>query len=424
MSNKRPRPVSRDCFEIAIICALPLERIAIEALLDDEYETNGFSYGKAKGDLNTYTIGRLGNQDVVLAYMPGLGMVSTAAMAAHIGPSFRNIEVGFLVGICGGVPKTNAGVEILLGDVIISMSVIQTDFGRQYPNEVIRKEVEDTLGRAKPEIREFGGKISGYPVRQRLQEKTHLYATQISVKDGFSSSAYPGAESDRLHPADHRHKHWRKAPMHEGCICDSCRSQEDDVCEAALQSNCEDLGCDDCLSMEGSRIQRARGFAPDGSEISTAEMQEAQKPLLHFGRIECSNTVIKSGLHRDRIAAQDGVIGFEMESAGTWDYLPTVVIKSVCDYADSHKDKRWQRYAAATAAACTKAVIEEWIGINAKMVKLANLDIRHVRPKAPLIIPFRRNEDFVEREALCDQINEQCSAPGSRTALVGLGGVG
>ena len=60
------RPNTRDDFEIAIICALKIERDAIEALLDEEYETDGFSYGKAAGDSNAYTTGRLGNQHVVL----------------------------------------------------------------------------------------------------------------------------------------------------------------------------------------------------------------------------------------------------------------------------------------------------------------------------------------------------------------------
>jgi hypothetical protein len=40
------RPYSRDGFEIAIICALPIERDAVEALLDEEYEKDGFSYGR------------------------------------------------------------------------------------------------------------------------------------------------------------------------------------------------------------------------------------------------------------------------------------------------------------------------------------------------------------------------------------------
>ena len=112
--------------------------------------------------------------------------------------------------------------------------------------------------------------------------------------------------------------------------------------------------------MKRSRIQRAMGFAPDGSLMMAADIQEAQKPCIHFGQIACSNQVIKSGQHRDQIAAEEGVVGFEMESAGTWDFVPTIVIKSVSDYADSHKNKQWQHYAAATAAACAKAILEEW----------------------------------------------------------------
>ena len=72
------------------------------------------------------------------------------------------------------------------------------------------------------------------------------------------------------------------------------------------------------------------------------------------------DTVMKSGSHRDEIAKRDGIIAFEMEGAGVWDYFPSIVIKGVCDYADSHKNKQWQPYAAATAAACTKAFLEGW----------------------------------------------------------------
>ncbi|KAF2462817.1 uncharacterized protein BDR25DRAFT_386033, partial [Lindgomyces ingoldianus] len=50
------------------------------------------------------------------------------------------------------------------------------------------------------------------------------------------------------------------------------------------------------------------------------------------------------------------------------------------------------------------------------------------RPETPLkplaVIPFSRDADFIERSELFDQIQTKCAAPGSRTALVGLGGVG
>ncbi|KAH8645407.1 hypothetical protein BX600DRAFT_164630 [Xylariales sp. PMI_506] len=41
-----------------------------------------------------------------------------------------------------------------------------------------------------------------------------------------------------------------------------------------------------------------------------------------------------------------------------------------------------------------------------------------------VIIPFSRDTDFVERGDLLDRILQKCTEPGSRTALVGLGGVG
>lgn len=38
--------------------------------------------------------------------------------------------------------------------------------------------------------------------------------------------------------------------------------------------------------------------------------------------------------------------------------FPCVVIRGISDYADSHKNNHWQQYAAATAAACAKELLE------------------------------------------------------------------
>lgn len=94
---------------------------------------------------------------------------------------------------------------------------------------------------------------------------------------------------------------------------------------------------------------------------------------------------MKSGQDRDEIAAREGVIAFEMEGAGVWDNFPCVVIKGVCDYADSHKNKDWQKYAAATAAACMKAFLEQWIvadepitaGLSKLLFPICNLNLRN-----------------------------------------------
>ncbi|RAH42507.1 uncharacterized protein BO95DRAFT_517069 [Aspergillus brunneoviolaceus CBS 621.78] len=58
----------------------------------------------------------------------------------------------------------------------------------------------------------------------------------------------------------------------------------------------------------------------------------------------------------------------------------------------------------------------------------AQLHVPPERPETPphplSTVPFRRDPDFVDRGTLLDQIREKCSAPASRIALVGLGGVG
>jgi nucleoside phosphorylase len=373
------RPRHRPDFEIAIICALRVERDAVEELLDEEYEINGFSYGKAPGDPNAYTTGEIGNHHVVLAYMPGGGKASSAAVASTIRTSFVGIKVGLVVGICGGVPIAADGAEILLGDVIISEIVIQIDFGRWYSDGFIRRDTpEDNLGRANPEIRSILGRVSGRRVLRRLKDKTASYSAELCEKDGFQKSAYPGPENDKLYPPDYRHQHHSPNAC---AVCTRCQNQNDDICETALNSSCTKLGCDDTLLIHRDRIQKAKGLQRGGGAArDAAEVQEARKPSIHFGRFASGDGVMKSGQRRDEIAAVEKVIAFEMEGAGAWDYIPTVVIKSVCNYADCHNNEEWQGYAAATAAACTKAFLEEWRSAGGSLMRSISLGIpQHTR---------------------------------------------
>lgn len=46
-----------------------------------------------------------------------------------------------------------------------------------------------------------------------------------------------------------------------------------------------------------------------------------------------------------------------MEAAGLSNGFPCVVIRGICDYADSHKNDQWHPYAAAVAAACAKELL-------------------------------------------------------------------
>jgi nucleoside phosphorylase len=42
---------------------------------------------------------------------------------------------------------------------------------------------------------------------------------------------------------------------------------------------------------------------------------------------------------RDRLRNEHGVLCFEMEAAGLLDTFLCLVIRGICDYADSHKNK-------------------------------------------------------------------------------------
>jgi hypothetical protein len=46
-----------------------------------------------------------------------------------------------------------------------------------------------------------------------------------------------------------------------------------------------------------------------------------------------------------------------MEAAGLMNDFPCLVIRGICDYADSHKTKEWQGHAAAVAAAYAKELL-------------------------------------------------------------------
>ncbi|CAI7621273.1 unnamed protein product [Penicillium viridicatum] len=334
LTDKYTRPRNLHAFEIAIFCALGLEADAMIALFDDIWDQEE-QYKKGPGDTNSYTFGRIHQHPVVLVHMPRMGKASASGVAASLRSSFPCIRVGFLVGICGGVPSSGCGKqEIILGDVIISTHIVPSDFGRLYPHTFVRKNsLLDNLGRPSPEIGGFLSKLQGQ-------------AAQTGVKDSMRAdlrlSEYPGASKDRLFEAGYSHKH---AVTTTCTVCAQCTHPQDDVCAEALNLSCADLGCDSSKVVPRARIQRMN---TEGYRASS------YCPAIHFGGLASSDQVVKSAFHRDQIAKQEGVIGFEMEGAGLWDTIPTIVVKGVCDYADSHKGKDWQIYASATAAACAK----------------------------------------------------------------------
>ncbi|KAL5359328.1 hypothetical protein BJX96DRAFT_183673 [Aspergillus floccosus] len=388
------RPEHRNDFTIAIIGAVSFVADAVETLFDDVYDRLGKYYGKQQGDGNAYINGRIGNCNVVLCYIPGIGRESTARAASSLQISYTGIELALVVGICGGAPTPINRQEIYLGDVIISDSVIEYDFNRQYPSGFQRKSgVKDTLGRPNRKIRTL---LNGLRTSKACYEfQTQLQHHLKTLQQTGSKWCHPQA-NDILFNATHLHKHYGYSPtLH--CLC----SESDftgEICTVALQANCDDLECDQ------SQVVRRR------------KSLDAVKTSIHIGTIASVDMVVKSSQHRDELVRKDQVIGFEIEGAGIWDNIPHIIVKGVCDYADSHKNKSWQAYAAGTGASAAKTFLEYIIPINKK-------DLSKTRH---WVVPFARNTHFVGRQEEIHRLEELISTPeGPRTiTIIGLGGIG
>lgn len=348
-------PSDRDSFEIAIVCALPLEYNAILLLIDRFWDESGDPYGKARGDNNMYRTGRMGKFDVVLLLLPEMGKASAASAAAGLRSSYPGLRLVLLSGICGGVPsrhiKHKKHDEILLGDVIISKAVVQYDLGRRFPDCFETKDdLETVLGRPAKHIRNMLALLEAKSVCRELERRSASFLEKIQLH--AQDYEYPGAANDRLFQASYRHKHHRQGQ----CLCcANCHDSIDVVCESSRSLSCDELGCEDKYLVKRDRLEQNRQLEKAG------RLKEAQALSIFVGRVGSGDTVLKSSEGRDTIAKQHGILSLEMEGSGIWDELPCIVVKGVCDYADSHKNKKWQDFAAATAASVVKALLERYI---------------------------------------------------------------
>ncbi|KAH0530195.1 hypothetical protein TsFJ059_004852 [Trichoderma semiorbis] len=341
------RPSHRKDFQIAIICALSLEYDAATLIVDEFWDQDGKQYGRTSGDTNIYRNGRIGMHNVVLMLLPNMGKAAVAGSAASLRTSYSNLRIAFLVGVCGGVPTVGAH-EALLGDVAIGEAIIQYDYGRQYSEEFIPKETAvATQSLPNKDIRTLLAYFKSDTGMTDLRQNTarHLKALQgAAIQKGYQYSyRYPGFAEDKLFVATYRHKH-RGGPSGSSC----CETES--YCDNAAQSSCFELGCDEKNLVQRQRLERKRYLS----------WEEAQCPNIFIGRVASADTVMKSGDRRDQIAKQYNIIAFEMEGAGLWDECPCIVVKGICDYADSHKNKIWQPFAAATAAAAVKAMLARY----------------------------------------------------------------
>ena len=151
---------------------------------------------------------------------------------------------------------------------------------------------------------------------------------------------------DILYQVFYHYKYYSQDSINKYCCFDNSNSKN--ICSKILEENCKELG------YNKKQI------------ICCRNSTEAVKVLLYIGKVTSVNTVIKSEKYCDNIVKAEKIISFKIEGAGVWDNILYIIIKEMCDYADSHKNKNWQVYAAATGASAAKIFLEYWIFIYRK----------------------------------------------------------
>ncbi|KIW84080.1 hypothetical protein Z517_03326 [Fonsecaea pedrosoi CBS 271.37] len=312
------KPLSHDDYTVGWICALPVEAAAGKAMLDDEHQP----LRQEKHDHNKYTLGRVGCHNVVVTCLPAgvPGTNAAAIVATQMLRTFTQIRFCLMVGIGGGVPSHEH--DIRLGDVAVGLSVVQYDFGKTVqggkfhhtgpsnrPPNFLLAVVSELRAKHMLEGTDLSGHLS-----RAFKKYTKMAAT----------FTFPGQEHDFLYESDFDHPE----------------------------------GLADCSQCDKQRLV-SRSTRP------------VQEPIIHYGPIASGNQVMRHGATREKLRKQEGVVCFEMEAAGLVDVFPCLVVRGICDYSDSHKNKKWQPYAAVTAACFAKEFLSEIEAVHVQEVRTA-----------------------------------------------------
>lgn len=294
-------------YTVGWVCALDCELTAARLMFDTP--------GHMDHD-NEYYLGHIGCHNVVVGWLPAgqLGITAAAVLAERMSSKYKSLQLFLMVGVGGGVPSRG----VRLGDVVVSEpnkghgGVVQYDFGKTTPNGFMRtghlNKPHEILLSAIRFVRSEHG----------TGRKRYLEYLSKSIHENPNMSRET-AGPDNLFAADYEHT-----------------GEED---------------CEQC----------------DKSKLEQRPPRENDDPEVHYGTIASGNQVMRYGTERDSVSDRlDGVLCFEMEAAGLMNRFQCLVIRGICDYADSHKNKSWQSYAALAAAAYAKELLKFISAVDVK----------------------------------------------------------
>ncbi|RDW57821.1 hypothetical protein BP5796_12622 [Coleophoma crateriformis] len=388
--SRRTEPLSfthRD-YTVGWICALQKELTAARCMLDERHDEDN-PLPQAEADKNIYSRGTIRGHNVVIA-CSGAGITSAAVAAIHMLHTYPKIRFGLLVGIAGGAPR-GKDHDIRLGDIVISMptkdhgGVVQVDYGTQTGEGFTGFKITGQLNKPPRLLINAVHKLQSN--HETEEPKLQKYISPDALKEKYPrlpTKYYSNGWDDVLFKADYQHQ-----------------ESSDSTCAKCEKEN---------VKFREERIIQSSTETIDKS------------PKLHYGNIASANRVMRYAKARDEYAKAYDILCFEEEAAGLADDFPCIVVRGICDYADSHKNKEWQEYAALAAAAYGKELLSV---IPVSSVK----EMKAFKP-TPHYIPFQKNHHFFGRDAQLKELQSKLLLPDKpldycpQAAICGLGGMG
>ncbi|KAL6789740.1 ankyrin repeat-containing domain protein [Trichoderma sp. SZMC 28012] len=325
------RVYSHRDYTIGWVCALSKEQTAATAMLDAIHD----DLASPPNDPNAYTLGSVGKHNIAIACLPEgrYGNNAAATAAAHMVSTFPSLRFGLMVGIGGGVPSNG----IRLGDVVVSKpdscfpGVIQWDLGKIEQGGII----------------EHTGSLNNPPTAllttlAKLKTKREMEGSQMPSHLAAMGEKWPNLVA----------KYTRSESLRDILFADDCPHIEGLSTEGSTK---EAQTCDTETEEEEEEDIKDCKFC----DLAQARKRKPRATRVHYGLIASGDMVIKDAQFRNRLNERFSgkILCVEMEAAGLINDFPCLVVRGICDYADSHKNKAWQEYAAAVAAAFAKDLL-------------------------------------------------------------------
>ena len=342
-------------YSVGWVCALAVELAAAELILDKIHS----NLATPSKDPNRYRLGSIGGHNIAIAGLPegDIGNNPAATVATRMTSTFPSIKFWLMVGIGGGVPP-----KVRLGDVVVSAPVyempglVQWDLGIAQTGNNFRR-----IGSLDKPPEALRSAITELKARHLIHgSDERLLSILEDIRSKVPQFLQVENLEDVLFRADYNHVSRIIQPANNR---DEEINNENDDNDEEEENEDDDSNCQHC----------------DRAKVVKRKTRK-QKTMIHYGLIASGNQVIKDAVRRDEINQrfEGNVLCFEMEGAGITLSHPCLVIRGICgkfesnalvavcdpnhdiciDYSDSHKNTKWQQYAAGVAAAFAKELLE------------------------------------------------------------------